>query len=198
MVGNPLALPRQAGCDMNDRVSREHVVVEQRTIFVVRCGGCSKTWEVRGARHDDLSAFDLEDGMDESCPHCGVTRIVLTGDAEADAMLLADVEEDVPCRATFERWAAKAPEKLMAFLLAHEPVSFVLLGDAAEVAGNVASDEMRRALESLLSHESLFVREGAVYGLREQLTPELRERLTTMLKSESSDAVRAAIEDVLS
>ncbi len=267
--------------------ARDHEVVEQRTIFTLRCGGCSKTWEVRGARHDDLSASDLEDGLDESCPHCGVTRVVMTGDEERDRMIA--LSEDTPCRATFERWVVYAPERLLALLragaprevkttkrlfevrfatefvvvaddaqeasrlaetamsqerpsigvddvrpfdglpsgwsrgdipfgyrdpanrdrslgewielgAASQPFSWtpVLLGDAAEIAGGIVSDEMREALSNLLVHESLFVREGAVYGLRDQLAPELRERLKTMRENEPSEAVRAAIDDVLS
>jgi transcription elongation factor Elf1 len=53
-------------------------------LYVLCCGSCTFSWEVRGSRLDDLSGFDLEDGKEETCPRCGHAQAVLTGDEDVD------------------------------------------------------------------------------------------------------------------
>jgi hypothetical protein len=44
------------------------VIVEERSLFTLKCGGCGHRWEVRGCRVDDYSGTDLAD--EEDCPGC--------------------------------------------------------------------------------------------------------------------------------
>lgn len=69
------------------KAPQKHQIVECRTLFKVKCGTCGKVFDVLGARHDDLSAFDLEYGEETVCTHCGAVALVLTGDPETDALL---------------------------------------------------------------------------------------------------------------
>ena len=58
----------------------EHVMLECRTLYLVKCGACAAQFEVRGCRLDDLSGFDLENGREEACSKCGHVSIVQMGD----------------------------------------------------------------------------------------------------------------------
>lgn len=50
-----------------------HMIESERTVYTFKCGACGKSFEQVGARHDDWSAFDLEDeGYEVECPHCRV------------------------------------------------------------------------------------------------------------------------------
>lgn len=55
----------------------QHKVEEVRSLYTLRCGSCGKQFEEQGARHDDCTAFDLEnEDYDVECPHCHVELTV--------------------------------------------------------------------------------------------------------------------------
>jgi hypothetical protein len=62
-----------ADADATD--AKSIVILEERSLFTLKCGGCGHRWEVRGCRVDDLSGFDI--GDEEDCPGChGVFPVV--------------------------------------------------------------------------------------------------------------------------
>lgn len=54
--------------DADATAAKSIVIVEERSLFTLKCGGCGHRWEVRGCRADDYSGFDL--GDEEDCPGC--------------------------------------------------------------------------------------------------------------------------------
>jgi HEAT repeat protein len=95
-------------------------------------------------------------------------------------------------------WQALAvsdPDRLVAALSGDDLPTWEL-SFAAEVAGCLPT--ARAALLALLAHESPTVREGAIYGLAQQLDndPSIREYLTKMTHDRSG-AVREAANEAL-
>jgi HEAT repeat protein len=95
--------------------------------------------------------------------------------------------------AHWQALAVSDPNRLVA-ALADEELPTWELSFAAEVAGCLPA--ARSALLVLLGHESPTVREGAIYGLAQQLDndPSLREHLTKMTYDRSGAVREAAIE----
>jgi HEAT repeat protein len=104
--------------------------------------------------------------------------------------------DEVLSPATFERWATEDAARLLEYLRAASG-SPVLLGEAAEIAGDMAEPNVAGELLKLIKHPSVFVREGAVYGLSKQMLPEFRPTLEELAATETSPAVRAALIDAL-
>ena len=95
----------------------------------------------------------------------------------------------------WQAMSASDPDRLVGVLSSDDLPTWEL-SFAAEVAGCLPA--ARAALIALLNHDSPTVREGAIYGLAQQLDndPSIREHLTK-LTHDRSGAVREAANEAL-
>nr|MDQ3398241.1 HEAT repeat domain-containing protein [Deinococcota bacterium] len=106
-------------------------------------------------------------------------------------------------RETLERLAIENPAHLLE-IVNNASLTPPLLTYAAEYLGNIKNKDeglAERIVESLLrltENMSALVREGAIYGLEDYLDrPDVAERLTQIIASDSSPGVKAAAQEAL-
>ena len=71
------------------------------------------------------------------------------------------------------------------------------LSFAAEALGEVESPHTKAMLLQLLAHHAPVVREGAIYGMANIITPDLKEILRAVADNDQSPGVRAAARELL-
>jgi hypothetical protein len=89
------------------------------------------------------------------------------------------------------------PRHLVAMIYSHlhEPSELTF---AAETLGSIPDPQLvMPVLRDLLEHSSPLVREGAVYGLAQQRTPEAKSLLCKVAREDPSRGVRDAAADYL-
>lgn len=101
------------------------------------------------------------------------------------------------CEALFEFLARRFPADLLQ-LVRGNVLTPPALTFAAEIAGGTSNDAaVRDALIPLLRHESALVREGAIYGLRNDVHLTVKDTLKDLAERDPSLGVRQAASDVL-
>lgn len=103
-----------------------------------------------------------------------------------------------PCQDMFDFMACAHPSALIQLVLSGA-LSPADLTFAAESVGAIKTGAARLALMALTHHRSAIVREGAVLGLGHLLSAGVAHAsdIESVLKSDTSEAVRASAQDVL-
>ncbi len=113
------------------------------------------------------------------------------------ALVAVDARWSDVCEAMFEFLATNYPNDLLK-LVAADVLAPPALTFAAEIAGRTSmAAAVRSALLALLDHESPLVREGAIYGLRENADASVRNKLAALAKGDPSPAIRQVASDTL-
>lgn len=100
-------------------------------------------------------------------------------------------------RSHFRSLRKRAPKRLV-MLISGDTLDVADLTFAAEIAGEIEEESsVVPALLKLLDHDSSLVREGAVYGLVNHLTADVRDRLCLMSLNDPSPGVRDAASDAI-
>lgn len=102
-----------------------------------------------------------------------------------------------PSRSYFRKLTRLKPKRMIE-LISGDTLDLADLTFAAEIAGEINDERLVvPTLLKLLDHESSLVREGAVYGLSNHLTDEVRGRLRLLGLNDASQGVRDAASDAL-
>jgi hypothetical protein len=107
-----------------------------------------------------------------------------------------DVTGEALCEATFERWAESNHERLV-YTLGRCDIPAGLLTYAAEHAGGMPTEKAEGPLLALLQHPSALVREGALLGIAEHMTPRVRFAVTSVALNDGNKAVRSLATSLL-
>lgn len=123
----------------------------------------------------------------------GSTEVVRT----SDDVSTSTSNPRVLTESDFRLLATRSPLRLL-WLIRYGNLRPSQLTFAAEIAGSISDTTVVvPALLELLKHPSALVREGAIYGLSQHLSDEVRRRLARVAQTDPSPAVRSAAHDAI-